>query len=482
MTEDGITRIAPQPGPQAAFLSSDADIVIYGGAAGGGKTYALLLEAVRNVEVPGFGAVVFRRNANQIMAQGGLWDTSQTIYGALGEPRVTPSPRWLFPSGARITFACLEDDAAVYKWQGSQIALICFDELTHFSRRQFFYMLSRNRSTCGVRPYVRATCNPDSESWVAELIGWWIDPDTGYPIPERSGVKRYMLRAGDEICWADTPQELRQRFAGTEYEGMEPKSLTFISSTLRDNAILMQRDPGYMANLLALPTVERERLLGGNWKIRPAAGLYFSREKVNMLPQAPEDIVRCVRAWDMAASEERTGSEAAYTAGVLLGKRRCGRYVVLDVINRRMSAADVRQCILTTAAADRAAWGNVRIRLNQDPGQAGKDQAQQYMKLLSGYPVSIVRESGTKQARAEPFSAQWQGLSGAERGNVDILEADWNAGYLAQLESFPEGRYKDMADASATAFSELERVGDAARVSSGEALGSVSRWRRGGLR
>ena len=131
---DAGVRIAPQPGPQSAFLRSDADIAIYGGAAGGGKTYALLLEALRNVDVPGFGAVIFRRNANQILSQGGLWDTSRTIYAGLGEMRLTPSPRWLFPSGARITFACLEDDAAALKWQGSQIALICFDELTHFSR------------------------------------------------------------------------------------------------------------------------------------------------------------------------------------------------------------------------------------------------------------------------------------------------------------------------------------------------------------
>lgn len=473
---DAGVRIAPQPGPQSAFLRTDADIAIYGGAAGGGKTYALLLEALRNVDVPGFGAVIFRRNANQILSQGGLWDTSRTIYAGLGEMRLTPSPRWLFPSGARITFACLEDDAAALKWQGSQIALICFDELTHFSRSQFFYMLSRNRSTCGVRPYVRATCNPDAESWVAGLISWWIDPDSGYPIPERSGVKRYMLRAGDELIWADSACELRRRCEGTEYAGIEPKSVTFIAAALEDNRILMQRDPGYLANLRALPTVERERLLMGNWKIRRAAGAYFSRARVNVLSEPPGDVVRCVRAWDLAAGEERAGSDAAYTAGVLMGKRRSGRCVVLDVINRRMSAGDVRACVAATAAADRARWRNVRIRLNQDPGQAGKDQAEQYLRMLSGYPVSIVRESGSKTARAEPLSAQWQGLAGSDKGNVDIVAGDWNAEYLAQLESFPDSRYKDMVDASAAALSELERGGTALPLG-GAGLEAASRWR-----
>ena len=133
--------------------------------------------------------VIFRRNANQILAQGRIVGYVARHILRLAQMRSTPTPRWLFPSGARISFACLEDEAAVLKWQGSQIALICFDELTHFSRAQFFYMLSRNRSTCGVRPYVRATCNPDSDSWVADLVSWWISPETGYPLPERSGVK-----------------------------------------------------------------------------------------------------------------------------------------------------------------------------------------------------------------------------------------------------------------------------------------------------
>ncbi len=474
--EEGIKCISPQPGPQSAFLKADADIVIYGGAAGGGKTYALLMEALRNVNVPGFGAVIFRKNANQVLAQGGLWDTSREVYSGMGIMKLTPAPHWDFPSGARITFGCLEDDAAVYKWQGSQIALICFDELTHFSRKQFFYMLSRNRSTCGVRPYVRATCNPDSESWVAELIKWWIDDGTGCPIPERSGVKRYMLRAGDELYWADSEKELKDRFRGSEMENIAPKSITFIAATLSDNGILMQRDPGYLANLMALPTVERERLLGGNWRIRPAAGMYFKRERARVLEQAPDDIVCAVRAWDLAAGEECAGSNAAYTAGVLMGKRRGGRFVVLDVINRRMSPGDVRACVGATAASDRARVKNLRIRMNQDPGQAGKDQAEQYLKLLTGYAVNIVRESGSKVTRAEPFSAQWLGIAGSLYGNVDIVAGEWNGEFLSQLENFPDGRYKDMVDAGAAAFNELQSRAAAIPIKPGT-LGAASRWR-----
>lgn len=455
-----MTILSPQPGPQEAFLASPADVVIYGGAAGGGKSYALLLEAVRHTNNPKFGAVIFRRNSTQIFSTGGLWDTSMEIYSSLATPRKTPSARWIFPSGAKISFNHIENDAALHKWQGSQIAMIGFDELTHFTRQQFFYMLSRNRSTCGVRPYVRATCNPDSDSFVADLIAWWIDQDTGYPIPERSGVIRYMGRLRDEILWGDTIQEVVNQ-SGSEIEPEDVKSFTFIASKLTDNKILMETNPGYMANLKALATVERERLLEGNWKIRPAAGLYFKRSRVNILPELPDDVVRWVRAWDLAATEDRKGTSPeegpAYTAGVLLGKRRCGRYIVADVINQRLNSADVRNTVKNTAAADKARYKNVRIRMNQDPGQAGKEQAEQYIKLLAGYSVNIERESGSKETRAEPFSAQWLGLPGSETGNVDVLEAAWNDAYFSQLESFPESKFKDMVDASSTAFNEMEK-------------------------
>ena len=72
-------------------------------------------------------------------------------------------------------------------------------------------MLSRNRTTCGIRPYVRATCNPDADSWVADFISWWIDQETGYPIPERSGLVRYMCVLNDTIYFADTAEKLDRK-------------------------------------------------------------------------------------------------------------------------------------------------------------------------------------------------------------------------------------------------------------------------------
>jgi phage terminase large subunit-like protein len=153
-------------------------------------------------------------------------------------------------------------------------------------------------------------------------------------------------------------------------------------STLFDNKILMEHDPSYLANLKALSLVERERLLFGNWKIKPSAGMFFKRTQIgNMLQFLPKDVNTFVRAWDLAATSEREGGEPAYTSGVLMGKRADGRYIVIDVINVRQSASEVRATIKHTAQADRARYGNVKIRLPQDPGQAGKDQAQSFINL-----------------------------------------------------------------------------------------------------
>ena len=119
---------------------------------------------------------------------------------------------------------------------------------------------------------------------MAELIAWWIDQDTGYPIPERSGVVRLLLRVSTiRFCGATARDELLDRVRGQSRSSDwargpdQAEVATFIGAKLTDNRALMAADPGYLANLKALPAVEQARLLGGNWKIRPAAGLYFRR-------------------------------------------------------------------------------------------------------------------------------------------------------------------------------------------------------------
>lgn len=442
----------------------------------------MLYEGLRHVDNPGFDCVIFRKNSNQIMNSGGLWDASFAIYGLYPGARAikSPAPYWKFPSGAKISLRHIERDESVYKWQGTEICLIEFDELTHFSQTIFFYMLSRNRSTCGVKPYVRASCNPDADSWVADFISWWIDQDTGYAIPERSGKIRYMARVNEEIVWGDSPDEVVRIANDADYDVEitmdDVKSVSFVASNIYDNQALLSKDKGYLANLKALSIVERERLLYGNWKIKAAKGLYFPRSALpELLTDVPDDVARWVRGWDLAATDTDEGGDPAFTASVLLGKRRNGRYVVADATNNRLKAEKVRAMVKQCAVSDKAKYKRVRIRLSQDPGQAGKEQAESYIKMLAGFNVVAVKESGDKESRAEPFAAQWQA------GNVDVVAGSWTETLLGQYEAFPESKFKDLVDAGSNAFNELEKMNTGSAPPSettGGVLSKQSYWLR----
>ena len=393
----------------------------------------------------------------QIREQGGLWDASMKLYKLYPgtQPIKSPKPFWRFPSGAKVSFRQIARDDDVYDWQGTEIPCIEFDELTHFSEFQFFYMLSRNRSTCGIDPYVRASTNPDADSWVAKFISWWIDQETGYAIPERSGKIRYMARVNEEIVWGDTPEEVIQIANESDFDveitKEDIKSVAFVSSSVFDNQELLKKNPGYLSNLKAQSIVERERLLYGNWKIKAAKGLFFPRSTLpELLEDVPDDVVRWVRGWDLAATDTTEGGDPAYTASVLLGKRKDGSYVIADSTNSRLKAEKVRALVKQCAVTDKAKYKRVRIRMSIDPGQAGKEQSQSYLKMLAGFTVSMVKESGTKEARAEPFAAQWQA------GNVHVVAGPWTEALLGQYESFPESKFKDMVDAGSNEFNELE--------------------------
>lgn len=276
MTE--INEIIPQEGYQMRALSSSADIVIGGGAAGVGKTFTLLLEALRHSNKKNFGSVILRRTYPQIHAQGGLWDTSIELYSLIpGAKSKEVNSSWVFPSGSKLKFSHLQYEKNVYDWQGAQIPFIGFDELTHFSSTMFFYLLSRNRTTCGVKPYVRATCNPDPDSWVAEFISWWIDQDSGYPIPERNGIIRYFIRDDTDYIWGDTAQECIEKAMYLVEPmiargGINPldlvKSMTFISGDIYDNKKLLDVNPEYLGNLMSQDSDTKAQLLEGNWKVR----------------------------------------------------------------------------------------------------------------------------------------------------------------------------------------------------------------------
>lgn len=428
-----LLHIYAQDGPQYRFLATTADIAVYGGAAGGGKTYALLLDPMRKSDVPGFTAVIFRRTTEQVRNEGGLWDESQNVYGRF-IAKVSPARlSWKFASGASIRFRHLQHEKDRFQYQGAQFAYIGFDELTHFTERQFFYLLSRNRSLCGVKPYVRATTNPDANSWVKRFLAPWVDKS--FVNPASCGELRWFVRDGGQILWV--PE-------GTG----DAKSVTFIRASLTDNRILMEKDPGYLANLKALAWVDRRRLLEGDWDV-VEGGNMFRREWFEILAVPPAEMRVC-RNWDLAATRSAPGKDPDWTVGVLLGRSKPG-FIILDVQRVRATPSSVESLIRQCAEADRARFGHVMTRMEQEPGSSGKAVVDRYAReVLAGFDFAGVPSTGSKADRARPLSAQ------SEAGNVKLLAGHWNHDFLNELCAFPTPDvHDDQVDAVSGALQAL---------------------------
>jgi len=444
-------RLQPK---QELFNSSPADIAIMGGAAGGGKTYSLLVEPLRYLtKVAGFGAVIFRRSFPEIINLGGLWDEARDMYENFnGEPNLTRMDITLPPFENRVRFSHLQYDRNVFDWKGAQIPLIEFDQLETFTENQFFYLLTRNRSTCGVRPYIRATANPEP-NWLAEFLDWWIAPD-GYANMERAGVLRWFIRIKDQLIWSNDPEEII-----AEHPDARPKSVTFIPSTIYDNQILMEKDPDYLANLMAQPEIDRERLLGdpirgGNWKIKPSAGNIFNRdwfEKTDFIPMGGKEC----RYWDFAATEkkyENNKNDPDFTAGVSM--RKVGdMYYVTDVVYGQLAPKDVDELFYNTTVED---WERCKrdgtsysCRWELEPGSASIRESRRLVTTVSMVDSGSVRKTGDKITEWKPLSAQ------AKNGNVRVKRAEWNDDYIYHMHGQPDLNHDDMADASAGTYNEL---------------------------
>jgi len=441
---------APQEGPQTQFLASNADICFYGGAAGGGKSFALLLEACRHLNDENIRTIIFRRSYPDITNPGGLWDESKKIFPFLGGESSETSLRWKFKSGYEVKFAHLNDDRALASYFGISTPLIMFDEVNHFSERQFFTMLARNRSAVAkTKPYVRATCNPDPGSWVRKFISWWID-DNGLPIQKRSGKLRWFIRQGEEIHWFDTEDQVYKNFGYGDYKNpIRPKSVTFIAASIYDNKILLKNNPDYLASLLALPRVERERLLGGNWDVKPSAGNVFRREWFPVVDAIPAGWKRACRFWDRAATPpSESNPDPDWTRGLKLLDLNDGRYLVANLVSLRGTPYYVERTIQNTAAQDGYKVSQV---CEQEGGSSGVGDANRFVTMLGGFDARTIKPQTDKLTRARPVSAQ------AEAGNILVLRGGWNEDFFRELENFPDGAHDDIVDTLSGSYNFLAR-------------------------
>lgn len=313
-----LTEIRPHPGPQTQFFETDADIIVFGGAAGPGKTFCLLIEPLRYIHNPGYNAVILRRDKEQIRQSGGLWDESQVWYSGLTQDSREQQLDWRFPSGAHVKFDAIQHEKDKLTYQGAQICYIGWDELTHFTESQFWYLQSRNRSLCGVKPYMRATLNPDPDSWVYDnLIGPWVNPDF------IQDGERFTAGPG-EILWFKRQSDGRLWYSRTQIDGGQ--TLCYIPALHDANPTLLEKDPGYLDRLGNLPEVERRRLLQGDWSAVGAGGL-IDPDKWTWVDELPEPCYLFCRGWDTGLTEG--GDESA---GMLwaLGSKTQTMYVLVQ--------------------------------------------------------------------------------------------------------------------------------------------------------
>ena len=263
---------APNPGPQTDFLAASEREVLFGGAAGGGKSYSLLADPMRYFSNAAFSGLILRRTNDELRQ---LVSESQELY-----PKAYPGSKWqekksqwTFPSGARLWMTYLERPEDVMRYQGQAFCWIGWDELTqHPTSYSYLYILSRLRTTDPSLPLcVRATTNPGGpgHAWVKKMF---IDP-----APAGQSFDATDLDTGQVLRYPDRHEKAGQALFQRR----------FIPSKLSDNPYLAE-DGQYEANLLSLPENQRRQLLDGDWAV--ADGAAFSEFKQSVHVVDPFDI------------------------------------------------------------------------------------------------------------------------------------------------------------------------------------------------
>ena len=390
-----------QPSPkQYRFLMLPDKEAFFGGAAGGGKSDALLMGAIMFCHLPDYRAILFRKTLEDHKLSSGLIPRSKKWLR--GKARWDgQSHVWTFPSGATISFGYLNNIDDHFRYQSSEYQYIGFDEVTHIPENQFLYLFSRLRRL-----------------------------ESQMHIPLR-------LRG------AGNPEGRYVQYVKRRYVDEETAEAPFVPARIEDNPGLDKES--YIDSLSKLDPITRERLQNGNWDIADQ-GYMFRRDWFEIVEDYPKDC-RLVRYWDKAATAPARGKDPDWTVGVLMtGKD--GVFYIIDVQRFRGTPQTNENRIKRTAEMD---GREVEIFMEQEPGSAGKSDIDHYArKILVGYAFREgVRNTGSKETRARPLS------SAVEHGNVKLVRGSWNRDFLDECELFPYGDHDDQVDAASGAFGKL---------------------------
>lgn len=394
---------------QSLFLAYEGKEALFGGAAGGGKSSALLMAALQWINTPGYAALLLRRTYTDLSLPGALMDRAFSWLQGTAAKWSEKDKTWRFPSGATLTFGYLESSSDQFRYQSSEFQFIGFDELTQFEETQYTYLFSRLRRLKGfdVPLRMRAASNPGG--------------------PGHAFVK---MRFG-----------IAERIDQPIYQA--ERGRLFIPSRLDDNEHLDREQ--YRESLQELDPFTRSQLESGHWS--EYSGGFFKREWLPIIEVLPADIDKKVRAWDFAATEAKPGRDPDWTAGVLLGRTKAKQYVILDVRRVRATPLAVQVLVRRTAEVD---GRSVAVYAEEECGSSGKVVSDHYARnVLAGWPFYPVRSTGNKKDRAAPLSSM------AEAGNVRLLRGHWNSAFLDELAGFPQGAHDDQVDAASLAFAQL---------------------------
>lgn len=399
---------------QARFLLDPRSEGFYGGAAGGGKSEAILMGAAQYVSIPGYAALILRRTYQDLAMEGAIMDRSHEWWDGSPAKWSEIDKRWTFPSGATITFGYLQHERQKFRYKSAEFQYVGWDELTDFTETMYEYLFSRLRKKAGnpVPLRVRSASNPDGthSDWVRERFV----PTDPNDIDETTGRPRRLPL---------------------------PPGRFFVPANLDDNPHLDQDE--YAKQLARLDPVTYEMLRFGNWDVRRTGGM-IDRDAFGLVDRRPTT-TNFVRAWDLAGTDSET---ADFTVGTLWAEHG-GRFTICDVQRFRADPGGVETRMREVAEHD---GHNVRIGIPQDPGQAGKSQVQHLARnVLQGFAVEASPESGSKEVRARPW------LAAARLGLVDVVRAPWNAAFFSEVEAFPDGANDDIVDACSRSHAMLSK-------------------------
>lgn len=467
---------------QLSFYDSDDTLVFFGGGAGGGKTFAALIDNLQGIHDPHYISAFFRTTTTEISK--GLWLEAKSIYNDylktpdgkfIGKAHISEKEKCItFPSGAKTYFSYLEQDKHADNWYGLEIAKIYFEECQFRSWYQFTTLLSRNRSKAQVKKGFRATLNPDRMHWVYSFVKRYLD-DEGYPIKDLSGKTAYYLIVKDELFTAWTKEELIAMFPPEKGQKEKvPLTYTYIPATVEDNKKLLEFDPTYKDKLDSLPEIKRRQLLEGCWVDVSNEGLYFREEWLKEADRIPTGSVKC-RAYDLAFSEKTPTTDPDYTVGI--GMARCpqGDYYLFgdhieefgdkdsNIKGRMRKRAGERDMIMLKQA--QYDTPSVKIVIPEDAGAAGKDAFVQKVKFFTSHGFVVKRDvaahNAKKLTKAEPF------FSACENGIVYIVKdsftKDTYRWLMKELSVFDgitksgRNRKDDAVDTCATGFNYLAK-------------------------